>query len=387
MAIDSSIYNALRPVQIDDPVNALSKVAQYQNVQQQNRLGQIQVQQAERGMSQENALNDLYTSALKPDGTIDRQVILSGAAQKGLGSKIPGLQKGFADQDKAARDAETAKYDAVTKELAFQGQILGSVKDQASWERARAFAAQRGYDVNQFPAQYDPAFVQQLRQRNLTTAQQYEQEWKKKDFDYKVQNDAANRGVTIRGQNMADSRARDLASATRENGGRPPAGYRWAAGGTLEPIPGGPAEKDKAPTEFQGKSATFGARAEQSDKIISGLEGKYSPAKIGAKQAAGRVGLEGAANFLLPVEEQKAEQAMRDFVNAVLRQESGAAIADSEFNNAKKQYFPQTGDSKEVIAQKAQNRKTAIEGLKKNAGKAAYTATTTLPSGWSVEEQ
>lgn len=37
---------------------------------------------------------------------------------------------------------------------------------------------------------------------------------------------------------------------------------------------------------------------------------------------------------------QQFEQAQRNFINSVLRQESGAAIADSEFENAKKQYFP-----------------------------------------------
>jgi len=36
----------------------------------------------------------------------------------------------------------------------------------------------------------------------------------------------------------------------------------------------------------------------------------------------------------------------------VLRKESGAAIAASEFDNAEKQYFPQPGDSDQVISQK-----------------------------------
>ena len=40
-------------------------------------------------------------------------------------------------------------------------------------------------------------------------------------------------------------------------------------------------------------------------------------------------------------ERQMFEQAERNFINAILRQESGAAIADSEFNNARKQYMPQ----------------------------------------------
>jgi hypothetical protein len=72
----------------------------------------------------------------------------------------------------------------------------------------------------------------------------------------------------------------------------------------------------------------------------------------------------------LSANSQKAEQAQRNFVNAVLRQESGAAIADTEFANAKKQYFPQPGDGPDVIAQKAANRKTVIAGFRNNAGNA-----------------
>jgi hypothetical protein len=140
---------------------------------------------------------------------------------------------------------------------------------------------------------------------------------------------------------------RDQATA-----GKVPAGYRAKADGTLEFIPGGPADpnaaKRAAPTEFQGKAGMFGNRALEADKIISGLEGKYSPSAVNAKMAADNApwylggGVTGAiGNAVTSKEAQMAEQAQRDFINAVLRLESGAAIAESEFTNAKKQYFPQ----------------------------------------------
>jgi hypothetical protein len=64
------------------------------------------------------------------------------------------------------------------------------------------------------------------------------------------------------------------------------------------------------------------------------------------------------------------EQAQRNFVNAVLRQESGAVISPSEFENAQKQYFPQPGDSAKVRDQKRQNRQSAIEGFRVMSGPA-----------------
>ena len=137
---------------------------------------------------------------------------------------------------------------------------------------------------------------------------------------------------------------------------------------------GKPLTRDKAMTEFQGKSAAFGDRAAEADRIITGLEGQYNPAAINSKASVESVplvgGIMGAATnkFALSENDQRAEQAQRDFINAVLRQESGAAIGASEFDNARKQYFPQPGDSPAVIAQKARNRKLAIEGLQRNAG-------------------
>jgi hypothetical protein len=182
----------------------------------------------------------------------------------------------------------------------------------------------------------------------------------------------ASNAISIRGQNMQDARSREANGATRV-----PAGYRSTPDGQgLEFIPGGPADpnaaKKAAPTEFQGKAAMFGDRAAEADRIITGLEGRYSPSAINTKKALGNVwgvggALESAGNAVLPANAQKAEQAERDFVNAVLRLESGAAIGKDEFDNARKQYFPQPFDSAAVKKQKADNRARAIQGLMNNA--------------------
>lgn len=133
------------------------------------------------------------------------------------------------------------------------------------------------------------------------------------------------------------------------------------------------ATADKPLTEFQGKAVMFGTRAAQSDKILRDLEGNISNVGLAVKQAAQNTpvfgGVLGAAgNVMLSDNQQRVEQAQRDFVNAVLRQESGAVISENEFTNAKKQYFPQPGDSRAVIEQKRKNREIAIGGFKRMAG-------------------
>ena len=118
---------------------------------------------------------------------------------------------------------------------------------------------------------------------------------------------------------------------------------------------------EKPLTEFQGKSMNFGTRSAEADKILRNT--KYNPVSVEAVRKTGVVG-----NLFAAPETQKVVQAQRDFVNAVLRQESGAAISASEFENAQKQYFPQPGDSADVIAQKARNRETVIKGFARQAG-------------------
>lgn len=156
-------------------------------------------------------------------------------------------------------------------------------------------------------------------------------------------------------------------------------------GGKLMPVAG---IAGKAPTEFQGKSAAYGLRATEANKTIGALEGQYSPAGVNAKNALGSVWgvggmLSSGANAMLSDSSQLADQAQRDFINAILRQESGASIGASEFDNAAKQYFSQPGDSEPVKAQKARNRALAIQGLQANAGKAALTAPA-APGSWSI---
>ena len=68
------------------------------------------------------------------------------------------------------------------------------------------------------------------------------------------------------------------------------------------------------------------------------------------------------------------EQATRNWVNAVLRPESGAVINPEEFENARIQYFGQPNDTPEVMAQKQANRRTKEKFLSMEGGKATTKA-------------
>jgi len=136
--------------------------------------------------------------------------------------------------------------------------------------------------------------------------------------------------------------------------------FRVRKDGTIEFTEGG---ELGSLTEGQGKGLMFSQRMGASQKIINTVENEGTSifnAIVSNVPFAG--------NLLTSPEYKLYEQAKRDFINAQLRFESGAAIAPSEFANADKQYFPQPGDTPEVIAQKRANRELAIQTMNAVSG-------------------
>jgi hypothetical protein len=158
------------------------------------------------------------------------------------------------------------------------------------------------------------------------------------------------------------------------------------------PVRFGPKSTAENLTEAQGKATGFALRAKEASDILDivGKDGKVQPGmlkRVGEAVPLVGEGLGTMLNVTQTPQQQQVEQAQRSFVNAILRQESGAAINESEFNNAKKQYFPQPGDSKEVIDQKRLNRETAVRALEIAGGPGMkQTAPTTGIKAGTVED-
>jgi hypothetical protein len=133
--------------------------------------------------------------------------------------------------------------------------------------------------------------------------------------------------------------------------------------GTFEITEGGATGSGRAMTEGQAKALTFSQRMEASQRILGTVEQEGTSI---FNSIVSNVPF--AGNLLTSPEYKLYDQAKRDFVNAVLRFESGAAIAASEFANADVQYFPQPGDTEAVIRQKRNNRDLAIAVMKRSAG-------------------
>jgi len=124
-----------------------------------------------------------------------------------------------------------------------------------------------------------------------------------------------------------------------------------------------PDKAEKSITASQSAALGFGKRLEQAEGVFDALE----------KADYDRSDISSSLGSLLPTsmqssEAQQQEQAERNFINAVLREESGAVIGPTEFASAEKQYFPRAGDSADVIKQKKANRQQKLATFKNEAG-------------------
>lgn len=166
-----------------------------------------------------------------------------------------------------------------------------------------------------------------------------------------------------------------------------PAGYRFTRDGNLEAIPGGPAENRGTPSEAELTAAGYGGRMMAAEQIVGKVGEAGQPTKGTTAMSMLPLSAEKqrfAERQWMSPEQQQYRQAQEDWVRAKLRKESGAVIADDEMKREIETYFPQLGDSPEVIKQKAQARQVAIRAMGAAAGKAKGQVSG-VAGGWSIK--
>lgn len=390
--IDASIPLGVQTAQFDTPLDHAQRAATLSQIGMQNRFMQSKMDEQQRAATLSQTMQKAYADS-GGDKTKFRNTLASlglhnevaaldkssleeeetrgkiGAQQAALGDKFKGLRSNaaqFIASGGTLQHVQLAARDLMAsgdKEAASHLLDMASQHPDATPEQIRAYVQPfiaQGVSAKDYSMPNMVDTGQQLTDTNPFTqsapiAKQQTLESlasnqvSMRGQDLSAQTAREGHGVTMRGQNMTDSRAKDANAITQAN----------------------------APklTEIQSKGQLYGNRAQASHKIITELEGKYSPMAVNAKMALNDTPLIGGAggyiaNSLLSENGQKVEQAQRDFVNAVLRQESGAVISEPEFRNAQKQYFPQPGDTKAVLKQKKANREIAIKGFDVMSGPA-----------------
>lgn len=149
---------------------------------------------------------------------------------------------------------------------------------------------------------------------------------------------------------------------------------RWNPSGSAggEGAPGSPKL-----TEGQSKDLVYLKRGDEANKLLETMAGNLtaSGGQQGSRGAADvflrglpGVGDSAAVNSLVSAPRQQAEQAAREFLAAVLRKDTGAAITSQEFDIYGQTYLPQPGDSPAVLRQKANSRQVALDAIATGLG-------------------
>jgi hypothetical protein len=369
MAVDAGIALGVKPIQLESPVNQLANVLQIQNAQQANKLNDQKLQQSQ---FESDRNNKIYSAiqGLGPNATVDQHVqTLRGLGAYKMADEALAGVKTAADVGKTTADTKYKELETANKQIELAGSTLGFVMKNPTLENANA--------ALDFLAQNKVYSPEQIAQYKAQVAADPQSIYKLAEMGYRAALSAKDQLLTIstrnnggstdtlandlvtgqarvtnsvrntaspdallsaetqrRGQNMTDARAREVNSIAQDN---------------------------KPLTEGQSKSALFGSRMQDANDILEKLAA--SGTNVSTPGMNSGYGIGTLVNTLSSNNQQQLAQAKRNFINAALRRESGAVIADSEFQNAEKQYFPQIGDGPEVIAQKKANREAATRGV------------------------
>ena len=327
--IDPSIALGYKPIQIEDPINRYAR-------QQEASVNALKMQEMQQSVQDRNMLRQLDPSSkdyIQQVGRVNPKLALE-------------LQKGQSDAAKSQVELEA-------KLMSNARNTLTGVNDQGTYDLWRQQTSAQLPGIAQFlPAKFDNKVKTSL----MLEADKYIQQTQLSAY----QNAQLNKPVF----------SADYGGFVTPPSARNPQGVFTPI---TDPTTGAPLQSNKPLTEGQAKGVGFALRAKEADQILNtiGKKGDVQPGTIKRVLESTPFigeGLGTTFNWTQSGEQQQVEQAQRNFVNAVLRQESGAVINEDEFNNAKKQYFPQPGDSNAVIEQKEKARKTTIKALETQAG-------------------
>lgn len=411
MPIDPNIILGVKPavIQQQDPMDQYAKTLTLKNLMMQG-------QQTQQGLEDDTATREAYRQSAG-----DSKVLRSLLGERGQYKAIQALDKFNLETEGKRAEIDKNKQEILTKAVASHRDSLVNVNDPqtaAQWVAAGyqdpllAPILSKSGTAEQAVARIpqDPAAFAQWKQQNALGATKFielnKPHVQTQDLGGTSQlvstpglgGAPSVLSVTPKtitpGEAASDSRARALMAQNERHYQNPNLQHidtqdgvvtfnpRTAKTAPLLGADGKPVQSGKGLTESQGKATGMALRAQTAHDILNELEdaGTTTPGII--KQGAAAVPLVGGAlamgvNTLPSVlggpssAQNRVEQAQRDFVNAALRVESGAAISESEFNNARKQYFGQPGDDAATLEQKRRNRETEIQNLKLQAGPGA----------------
>lgn len=400
MAIDASIYFR------NQAPDVLGSVEQ--GLRMRDMLDKKALQKKQ--LAEEDAIKEAYkaNTAVGEDGKaqLNRAGLMSGLA-KIDGRMALDAQSKFGQEDAAQREAKMKQKMQHADMIA---RVAPSIKDQASYEQGLSFLAQSGVDTAQMPRQYDPGLVSRYALASKSLQEQMQEQNKNKEFAQKDQefglkekgfgldkqkfySDEKNKNAELdfKYANIGADRAMfDKRMAQDADQFNQTMGFK---GQELS-------QRDK---ELEAKKAQFleerkqkqsgktpemsvaeakqlglyklGLEAEKQFKKAVSDPSEFDPTQVG--QVIDNSS--GAPNWLKNDKAIESQAAQSNWIEAFLRDASGAAIPPSERGAYAKDFFPQSGDTPEVVANKERMRQQKMDNARVAAGDGANAVTGVTP--------
>jgi hypothetical protein len=165
-----------------------------------------------------------------------------------------------------------------------------------------------------------------------------------------------------------------------------PGQYRAARAEAIKKELEAKVEGGKAPTESQAASAAFANRMQGAEKEFRPVT--ESSTGFGDRLADVVTGGSGfLRNKLTSDKYQSSVAAKKEWIAALLRKDSGAAVSDQEFDYYNDVYFPKAGQSEVLVKQYERARERAYEGLRQGLtpGQIANLSKTAAGGGPALE--
>jgi hypothetical protein len=279
MPIDPSIPLGVRPVQLENPMNALAQAQQFS-------VNALKMQEAEQLMAERNALRGLDINA--PDyisqvGRVNPKLALE-------------LQQG-------QQKTKIGQVELEGKLMANARNTLAPINDQSTYDIWRKQTSAQLPGIAPF---LPPKFDDKVKTSLMLEADKYIAQTR-----ISASQQQSNL-TTIRGQDVSAQTAR-----RGQDMQRIPVGFRMTPEGTLEAIPGGPTTTNLSPKEMQQREAKF-PQATQAVKTFEAKSTELEKDLIALRDHPGLASITGIAAGRAPgiTKEGRAAQVIYDRILA-----------------------------------------------------------------------
>lgn len=327
MAVDHTIYFQQQPLDI---LGNLQKGMSLGQMYKESRLRDQQ-------LAEQEAIKSAYAQGMKqgPDGKqfLDRDATLSALAKVN-----PVKAYEFKQQnEESILKSQKAKLDQQMQQIDFGSRLLSGVKDQETFDKALQTGQKFGMDVSAFGKYYDPDLVKQYQAMSVSAKDKLAEQYKAYDFGLRQsalglrEQELKMRGGELQ-QNRIDKQQKNAEMSV--------------------------------PEAKQSGLYNLGVEAEKQYQDAVKDKSKYDPTQVG--QVIDNS--EWAPNWMKNDKALAAQTAQANWVEAFLRDASGAAIPPSERMAYAKDFFARSGDTPEVVANKERLRQIKQENARVAAG-------------------